>query len=136
MAETPPLLLCYWRAHSIMDFEARKCLACTKYPLFWIITLNNMNKNKRKPDSKISKYMNNFCHCSKQGGQVWQEISEEITYRIITCLSLLYNSRKCVCNAKSAIFPLSNFRLSEKTKWFLWQPLIIVFTVMESRIRP
>ena len=39
-------------------------------------------------------------------------------------------------SAKNAIFPLSNLKLSEKTNRFMWQPLIIVFTVMESRIRP
>ena len=53
---------------------------------------------------------------------------------------LTSNKRKricvSVCNVKSANFPWSNIRSSEKIKWFLWQPLIIVFAVMESRIRP
>ena len=48
--------------------------------------------------------------------------------RVSLCMCVL------VCNVKSAIFPWSNFRLSEKTKRSMWQPLIIVFTFMESRI--
>ena len=41
-----------------------------------------------------------------------------LSNKIIRPKEKLYNSRKCVCNVKSAIFPWSNLRLSEKTKYF------------------
>ena len=77
-------------------------------------------------DQKLKKCMNQTLHTfpnfSKKFkkcifSKFWPKNVKNRWTNIHVCFCL------CVCNVKSANFPWSNIRSSEKIKWFLWQPL-------------